>query len=338
MIDLRTDSGPPPTREMCRAVRKTSIEDGEENAEATIADVEQTVADMVGADAGLFTPTGTMANQVAVRAHTDPGQEVIVESQSHIYNREKGGLAEISNVQPRPVDGGEEAIPSPTHIHDAYFEEKVYQAETGLLALENTHNQRGGIAISPEKVEAASNAASELGIPVHLDGARIFHAAVRHDCDVKKFTKSMDSVYVDLSKHGAPAGAVLTGSTSFIEQCRRERQLLGGHMAETSLIAVPTMVALSDRSHIRTQQRLAKRLADGLQTDEGLSLQQPQTNLVFVDPHDLGYTAEEFLEVCASRGVLGKAFGERDARFCIARNIDRDMVDEAIDRIRGIIE
>ncbi|MFW6384699.1 MAG: threonine aldolase family protein [Halodesulfurarchaeum sp.] len=336
MIDLRTDSGPPPTPEMHSAVQNGSQEDGTTDGEASIEAVEQTVADMVGKAAGLFVPTGTMANQVAVRAHTEPGQEVIVERQSHIYNREQGGLAEISHVQPRPVDGGEGGIPTPEQIHDAYFSEKVYQAETGLLALENTHNQRGGIAISPERIEAAAKAANELDVPVHLDGARIVHASDYHDCAVERFTEPMDSVYVDLAKLGAPAGAVLMGSASFVEQCRRERQLLGGHMAKTSFIGAPAMVALSDLSHIRTQHELAERLADGLTGYEGLSVQEPQTNIVFVDPHELGWTATDFLEACASEGVLGKAFGNRAARFCVGRNVDRAMVDEAIDRIRRI--
>jgi threonine aldolase len=205
-VDLRSDTVTRPSETMREAAAAAEVGDDVYGEDPTVNDLEARAADLLGTADALYFPSGTMANQTAVRVHTDRGQEVVCDRWSHVYNYEVTGLAEHASVQPRPVDA-ERGIPTPEQVREAYVEPGSHHAAgTGLLVLENTHNHRGGLAIAPGAVDAAAEAAHDLGVPVHLDGARLWNAAVAHDVDPARFTREVDSVFVALSKGlGAPS-------------------------------------------------------------------------------------------------------------------------------------
>ncbi|MFB6199182.1 MAG: low specificity L-threonine aldolase, partial [Halobacteriaceae archaeon] len=210
MIDLRSDTVTLPSDRMREAAATSEVGDDVYHEDPTVNELEAKAANLVGMEDALFVPTGTMGNQVGVRTHTERGEEVIVERKSHVYKWEVGGLAQLSSLQVRTVDAGDRAVPTPNQVRSAYVQEDIHRPGTGLLCLENTHNSRGGIAISPDKIKEAADAASERSVPVHLDGARLPNAAVAKDVTMKKLAAPVDSVMFCLSKGlGAPVGSIL---------------------------------------------------------------------------------------------------------------------------------
>ncbi len=334
MIDLRSDTVTTPGDRMRTAAQEATVGDDVYQDDPTVNELEAHVAELLGFEAALFVPTGTMGNQVAVRTHTDRGREVLVERQSHVYKWELGGLAQLSEVQPRTIDGGERGVPSPAAIRSGYVEHDLHRPGTALLTLENTHNSRGGLAIAPEQIDTAAQTAHELGVPVHLDGARLFNAAVAHDVPPDRFTRHLDSAMVCLSKGlGAPVGSVLAGDESFIEAARRNRKLFGGGMRQVGLLAAPGLVALENIDRLEIDHRNAERLAEGLDALPGLSVQPPETNIVLIDTTDTEQTAAEFLAACEEVGIKGTEFGENTVRFCTHLDVERADIETTIDRI-----
>ena len=339
MIDFRSDTVTTPTDEMRSAARDAAVGDDVLGEDPTVAALEKTAADLLGMGDSLYCPSGTMANQVAARTHTERGQEVICERESHVYKWELGGLAQLSGLQTRPLDGGDRGLFSAADLRSAYVEEDDHRAGTGLVTVENTHNARGGIAITPDEVDSVAAAAQELDVPVHLDGARLFNAAVARSVPAHRFTREVDSVMVSLSKGlGAPVGSVLCGNEDFIARARRNRKLFGGGMRQAGVIAAPGLVALENRDHLMTDHVNASRLAEGLSSMEGLSVSEPETNIVLLDVSDAKTSAAAFLADCEEQGVLGIAVGNQTIRFCTHRNVDRVAVETALDRIRPLVD
>jgi len=338
MIDLRSDTVTRPDEEMRTAARDAAVGDDVYGEDPTIDELEATVADRLGFEAALFVPTGTMGNQVAVRTHTDRGQEVLLEHQSHVYKWELGGLAQLSGLQVRTLDAGERAVPTPDQIRAGYVEQDIHRAGTGVLTLENTHNSRGGIAIPPEEIDAAAKAAHERGVPVHLDGARLFNAAVAHDVPADRFTERVDSAMVCLSKGlGAPVGSVLAGDEAFVERARRNRKLFGGGMRQAGLIAAPGLLALENVDRLAEDHERAERLATALDELPGLQVPEPDTNIVLVETTDTGLTAGEFLDRCADEGVRGTEFGDWTARFCTHLDVDDEDLSRAVEVVESVL-
>jgi threonine aldolase len=272
-----------------------------------------------------------MGNQVAARVHTERGQEVLCERESHVYKWELAGLAQHAGVQPRTVDGGDRGVVTPDQVRAGYVEASDHRPGTGLLALENTHNSKGGTALAPETVAAAADAAHELGVPVHLDGARLFNAAAAHDVPAAAFAASVDSVLCCLSKGlGAPVGSMLAGPADFVESARRVRKLLGGGMRQAGLVAAPGLCALEGRDRLAADHRRADRLAAGLDRVDGLSVQEPETNIVLVETDR---PADRFLEDCESEGVLGVPFDDHLVRFVTHLDVDDGDVDRAVEAV-----
>lgn len=338
MIDLRSDTVTRPSDAMRTAAREAEVGDDVYEEDPTVAELEREAADRVGMADALFVPTGTMGNQVAVRTHTDRGQEVLVDHQSHVYKWEVGGLAQLSSLQVRTIDA-DRGIPTPEQIRAAYVEEDIHRPGTGLLTLENTHNSRGGLAIEPGAIQAAAATAHDLDIPVHLDGARVFNAAVALGVPVTDLTASVDTVMFCLSKGlGAPIGSVLAGPSAFIQRARRHRKLLGGGMRQVGIVAAPGLEALGNVDRLAEDHANARRLADGLGALPGLSVPSPETNIVLVDTTGTGETAEDFLTACEEAGVLGTAFDEHLVRFCTHLDVDEADIDTAIDHVAGTLE
>ncbi|MFW6384706.1 MAG: threonine aldolase family protein [Halodesulfurarchaeum sp.] len=339
MIDLRSDTVTRPSQEMREAAAAADVGDDVYRGDPMVNELESVAADVVGMDAALFVPSGTMGNQIAARAHTDRGQEVLVEAESHVVKWELGGLADHSNLQVRALDGGPRGIPSPDAVSAAVVEESLHRPGTGLLALENTHNSKGGVAIGPDRFAETAAAARGLGVPIHLDGARIFNAAVAHDVDVTDYTESVDSVMFCLSKGlGAPIGSMLAGSSSFVSKARRIRKLMGGGMRQVGMIAAPGLIALENRSHLEIDHENASRLAAALDDLSGLDVQEPETNIVLADTTGAGRTAAEFCEAIEAAGVQATVFGEYTVRFVTHWDVDDGDVEEAIDRVTTVLE
>jgi threonine aldolase len=328
MIDLRSDTVTRPSQEMREAARDAPVGDDVYNEDPTVNELERRVADVLGTEAALLVPSGTMGNQVAARTHTERGQEVLCERESHVYRWELGGLVQHAQLQPRTLDGGERGALSPEQVQGGYVAEDGHRPGTGLLTLENTHNARGGRALSVETIAAAARTAHELDVPVHLDGARLFNAATAHDREAAAFVEHVDSVMCCLSKGlGAPIGSVLAGSEAFIERAHRTRKLMGGGMRQAGIIAAPALAALANRDRLAEDHRRAERLAAGLDRIEGLTAHDPETNIVLVGTDR---PAEEVLANAEQEGLLGVPFDDHLVRFCTHLDVTDDDVDAAI--------
>jgi len=227
-IDLRSDTVTKPTDEMREAMARAEVGDDVYGEDPTARRLQERAAEMLGKDAALFVPSGTMGNQIAVRLHTQPGQEVIIEERSHMFNMEMAGMAVISGALAHPIRCAEgmmdwDSIEAAIRPRNSYF------AQTGLVAIENTQNHAGGTVMSFERMEKIAERAHEMALPVHLDGARIFNAAVVLKRDVAEIASLFDSVMFCLSKGlGAPVGSMIVGSREFIDRAVPVRRMLGG--------------------------------------------------------------------------------------------------------------
>ncbi|MGQ4556326.1 GntG family PLP-dependent aldolase [Halobellus sp. GM3] len=337
-IDLRSDTVTRPSDAMREAAANATVGDDVYGEDPTVNELESAAADRVGTADALYVPTGTMGNQIAARVHTDRGQEVVLDRNAHLYNWELGGLAQLSALQARPVDA-DDAVPTPEQFESAYVEESLHRPGTGLLALENTHNGRGGVAVRPESVSAVAEAAHARGVPVHLDGARLFNACVALDVDPARMVRDVDSVLFCLSKGlGAPVGSILAGDEAFVAAARRVRKLFGGGMRQAGLIAAPGLLALENVDRLAVDHENAARLAAGLGDIDGLRVPTPDTNIVQVYTDGLGVDAETFVAACEGAGVLGGVHGAFLTRFCTHLDVTREDVQTAIDRVAGAAE
>jgi len=334
-IDLRSDTVTRPSDAMREAARDAAVGDDVYREDPTVNELEARAADVLGFEAALYVPTGTMGNQVAARTHTDRGEEVLVERESHVYKWELGGLAQHAGLQARTVDGGDRGVVPPEAIHEGHVAATDHRPGTGLVCLENTHNSKGGTAIAPEHIDAAVEAAHAHDLPVHLDGARLFNAAAALDVPAAELTRPVDSAMCCLSKGlGAPIGSVLAGSEAFVEDARRVRKLFGGGMRQAGMIAAPGLVALENRERLAEDHRNAERLARGLDRLDGLAVHEPETNIVLVDTDA---PAEAFLERCESVGVLGVPFDDHQVRFCTHWDVDREAIETAVGRVSEVV-
>jgi threonine aldolase len=330
MIDLRSDTVTKPSPAMREAAADAEVGDDVYAEDPTVNELEARFADVVGTEDALFVPSGTMGNQVAARVHTERGQEALVERESHVYRWELGGFAQHSGLQLRTVDGGDRGVVTPEAVAEGYVEADGHRPGTGLVCLENTHNSKGGTAIAAERIDAACEVAHERGVPVHLDGARLFNAAAALETDAARLAREADSVMCCLSKGlGAPVGSMLAGSEEFVAEARRVRKLMGGGMRQAGVIAAPGFEALANRDRLAEDHANARRLAEGIDGLSGLRAREPETNIVLVETDG---PAAAFLERCEQEDVLGVPFGDQ-VRFCTHLDVDADDVEAAI---RGI--
>ncbi len=340
-IDLRSDTVTKPTPEMRRAMYEAEVGDDVYGEDPTVNRLEERAAELLGKEAALLVPTGTQGNQVAVLTHTRRGQEVIVEAESHVYLYEVGGIAALANCQVRPIPGVRGAM-DPAAVEAAIRAENVHFPRTGLICLENTHNRSGGCVLPPENVAAIAEVAHRHGIPVHLDGARIFNAAVALGRPAAELVAPVDSVMFCLSKGlAAPVGSLLVGSRAFIAEARRYRKLLGGGMRQAGVLAAAGLVALEmmiDR--LAEDHANARRLAEGLAEVPGLKvdLETVQTNMVMVDIVAERWTARALVEALRREGVLCNDTGPRRIRLVTHKDVTAADIELALDAIARTVK
>jgi threonine aldolase len=315
MIDLRSDTVTKPTPAMRQAMAGAEVGDDVYGEDPTVNRLQERAAEIFEKEAAIFVPTGSMGNQTAVKLHTRPGQEVIIEERGHIYNFEMATMSAFAGVLARPVksvDGSGiltwDEIAGAIHHASAY-----YVSPTGLISLENSHNLAGGSLLTRERTEDICNRAHQMNLPVHLDGARIFNAAVALNESVAKLAAPVDSVMFCLSKGlGAPVGSMLLGTRAFIDEARVIRKMLGGGMRQAGVLAAAGLIALEESPKgLAADHANAKRLAEGLAELPGVRIDPGKvaTNIVIFDVQDTGQTADAICDQMRARHVLISGFG-----------------------------
>ncbi len=339
VIDLRSDTVTEPTEAMREAMARAVVGDDVFGEDPTVRELEALAAQMVGKEAAVFVPSGTMGNLVAVLTHTQKGDAVLLEAEAHIYYYEVGSISAVAAVLPWPIAGTAGYI-APDQVRSAVRPPNVHFPPLRLLCLENTHNRAGGMPYGPEEMVAVCETAHELGLAVHLDGARIFNAAVALGVTPSALTRSVDSVMFCVSKGlSAPVGSLLVGSSEFIGRARRFRKMLGGGMRQAGVLAAAGLVALRTMvSRLAEDHRNAQRLARSIATIPGLhvDLNRVRTNMVLVGVTDAGLTASELATRLRAEGVLVSAIGPATVRMVTHRHISAAMVDRAVEVIRGV--
>jgi threonine aldolase len=337
-VDLRSDTLTTPTPAMRAAMAAAEVGDDVYEEDPTVSRLEARAAERFGKEAGLFVASGTMGNQVAVLTHTQPGQEVIADAESHVIRAEVGGIARLSLCQTLPLST-ERGLPTPAQVRAAIRVKNIHVPVTGLVTLENTHNRHGGVAFTPEEVGAVSAVAREQGVPVHLDGARIFNACVALRRDPREYGAVVDTVQFCLSKGlAAPVGSLIVGPREFVARARRVRKLLGGGMRQVGILAAAGLIALDGMvDRLAEDHRNARRLAEGL---AGLALLRVdlwrvQTNIVIFQVDRPGGAAE-LIEGCAARKVKLGAAGPTGIRCVTHKDVDGEDVERAISAIREV--
>lgn len=341
IIDFRSDTVTLPTEEMLYEMGRAPLGDDVYGDDVTVNKLEERASQIVGKEAALLVPSGTMGNLIAVMAHTTPGQEIILEESSHIYLFEVAGIARLAGVQARTIRGEAGAL-AVEEVKAAIRAENIHFPETGLICLENTHNMAGGAAIPVEKMEAVYKLAKEKNIPLHLDGARIFNAAEALKVDVKEIAENADSVMFCLSKGlCAPIGSILAGSKGFIDKSRKLRKMLGGGMRQAGIIAAAGIVALDTQARrLHQDHSNARLLAEELNQIDGVEvdLRLVQSNIINVDFYNTGKAIPELVMLMKENGILVNGRNNRLIRFVTHNGISACDIQEAVQRIKLICE
>ena len=338
-IDLRSDTVTRPTPGMRAAIQAAEVGDDVFNDDPTVNRLQERVAAVLGKEAALFVPSGTMSNQVAIRAHTQPGDELLCDVTCHIYNSEAGGVAVHSGVTCRTI-AGDCGILDVTQLEDKIRPDDEHLVRTRLVCLENTHNRGGGRVYPLEKVQAISEWARRNGLRLHLDGARLWNAVVASGIPAATWGSYFDSVSVCFSKGlGAPVGSALAGPRDFVARARRTRKLFGGGMRQVGILAAAALYALDHHiERLADDHRNAQVIARAIADTPGLRLLSPEvdTNLIWfhVDP-DLG-TAQEVAEALKQRGILALVSGSQVMRAVTHLDVSSAQAERAAETIRQV--
>jgi threonine aldolase len=337
-LDFRSDTVTWPSPEMKEASYKAVLGDDVYGDDPTVNELEAIAAEMLGKEASLFVTSGTQGNAVAILAQTNRGDEIILEERSHIYLNEVGGIAVLGSLMARTLKG-ENGWLKPEDIRGAIRAENIHLPTTTLLCIENTHNTSGGIPLTVDQMKADWDVAKEHGLKVHLDGARVFNAAVALGVDVKEISQYADSVQLCLSKGlAAPIGSMVMGSEDFIMRARKYRKMLGGGMRQAGIIAAPGIIALTKMvDRLADDHANAKLLEEGLRKINGIEIKFPvMTNMVYIDIGGLGWNGDDFRE--ASKKIGWKTRGSGTTlRLCTHYGIEREDIEAFIEGISAAV-
>ena len=340
-IDLRSDTVTKPTPAMRRAMAEAEVGDDVYSEDPTVNRLQEYAAELMGKDAALFVPTGTMGNQICVKLHTKPGTEVVLEERCHIFNYELGGSAIFSGVTFRTVKG-DNGILNWHQVRAAiHHSGPYYDSPTSLITLENSHNMAGGTLLPLANAQEICDGAHALDLPVHLDGARIFNAAIAMNCSVEEIAKPFDSVMFCLSKGlGAPVGSMIVGSKDFIREAFIWRKRLGGGMRQVGILAAAGLVALSESPEkLVVDHANAKRLAIGIAELNGVQLdpETVQTNIVIFDISKTGKSPIDVSRQLKEAGILANGINEREMRMLTHYDVTTPEIDQTIKVLAEIL-
>ena len=326
-VDLRSDTVTKPTPEMRAAMLEAAVGDDVYGEDPTVNTLQHEAAELLGFEAGLYVPSGTMANQIAIAAHTGRGMEVICTEGAHIYEYELGMMATFSGVVPRFVRAPL-GVPDPEDIRKA-VRHSIHQSPTGLIALENTHNVAGGTVVNLETMAAIRAVADAEGLPFHLDGARAFNAATALNVQIREISQHFHSVSICLSKGlGAPVGSVLLGSRSLIETAHRYRKMMGGGMRQAGTIAAGGLYALREGpKRLANDHARARKLAlDLVEAGFEIDLATVQTNMIYATVPNAAARAAAWAE----KGVLAGALYADKVRFVTHFQVTDEDIEYAL--------
>jgi len=339
-IDLRSDTVTRPTPAMRRAMFEAEVGDDVYGEDPTVNRLQSRAAELFEKEAALFVPTGSMGNVVAIKVWTQPGQEVVCDERAHINQYELSSMSVIAGCLPRTTTAPD-GILTWDLIEPLLHLRTPHKADTGLISLENTHNVAGGTVYPPEVADDICDRAHRVGLRVHLDGARIFNAAVATRQSVAQLTRKFDSVMFCLSKAlGAPVGSMLVGSREFVEKAHYYRKLLGGGMRQVGVLAAAGLVALEETPALLPRDHEnARRLAKGLAKMKGIAIDPKKvvTNIVVFDVKRTDRTAAELCAELAKRRVLAGPFGPYTIRMVTHYDVDRAAIDSALSALRSIL-
>lgn len=343
LIDLRSDTVTKPTPEMREAMATAEVGDDVYRDDPTLNHLEARAAEMLNKEASIFVPSGTMGNLLALLVHCQRGDEIIVGDKSHIFLNEAGGASALGGIHPRNIPNQPDGT-LPLDVIQASIRDAtdVHQPATRLICIENTQNICGGIPITPEYTQQVSDLARKNGLAFHIDGARIFNAAVAQNVPVTALTDPADSVMFCLSKGlGSPVGSMLVGSAKFIARARHYRKMLGGGMRQAGVLAAAGLISLETMSkrlgddHVR-----AKKMADGLKTIKGIVLDEntPYTNMIFFNLADhIPLNEKDVVEQMAKLGVITDWAYTRRFRLVTHYWIDDHAVEKTVQAFRQVL-
>jgi len=338
IVDLRSDTVTRPTPGMREAIVRAEVGDDVLGDDPTVRRLEERIAEILGKEAALFFPSGTMANQTAIAVLTRPATEVVAEATAHVLDWEDAAAAQWAGVQIRPVPTTD-GILTPDAVEAAIRRPARFSIRTSLICLENTHNAAGGRVMSIETMRAIRDVASRHGIPVHLDGARLWNASAATGIPEAEFAEQADTVMVTLSKGlGCPVGSLLAGPAPLIEEAWRLRRRHGGGMRQAGILAAAGIYALDHhRERLALDHERARRLAERIAEMPGIQVVSPDTNIVMVDILREDLDADQVARRLAANGVLTTPFAERRLRAVTHLDIDDDAIDRAADAFEAAL-
>jgi len=338
LIDLRSDTVTKPSKQMLEAMMSAPVGDDVFNEDPTVNELENYCATLFGKEAALFCPSGTMTNQIAIKAHTQPGDELICDVNSHIYNYEGGGISFNSGVQARLITGNEGRLS--VDLIDQYINGDFdWLTKTSLVSLENTVNRAGGSYYTLEQVKPIAEFCKNKKLNLHLDGARLFNALAETKESTLDVGKQFDSISVCLSKGlGAPVGSLLLGNKDFIKKARRIRKVFGGGMRQAGFLAAAGLFALENNvSRLKEDHAKAKLIETELKKMSYVESVLPvYTNIIIFNLKKDKYTGEQFEKTLASKNIKLAAFGKQTIRFVTHLDFTDEMLKTVIEELKAL--
>jgi threonine aldolase len=339
-IDLRSDTVTRPTPQMRRAMAEAEVGDDVWGDDPTVIELERELAALLGKEAALYVPSGTMGNQIAIRVQTRPGDEILLHQLAHVALHESGASAVLSAVQTRMVPG-ERGMPGPAELERWMRDPAdIHQARQSLVCIENTVGEQGGLVYPQERIDALAAFARDRGMRLHMDGARLWNAAVAGEGDPARIVRDVDSVSICFSKGlGAPVGSAVAGSAELVESARRSRKLLGGGMRQAGIIAAGALYAIRNNvGRLADDHANARLLAEGLSEGSRMRCHPNlvETNIVFGAVEE-SIAAADLVEEMAGAGVLCSVIDDRTVRFVTHLDVDEGAILAAVERLRPML-
>jgi threonine aldolase len=341
MIDLRSDTVTQPTPEMREVMFNTEVGDDVFGEDPTINALQKKITQLTGKEAALFVASGTMGNQVSINTHTQPGDEIIVENNSHIFNYECGSPALLSGVQVMPLPGFRGSF-TVEQVEEVIRPDNVHHPKTALICIENTHNRAGGTIFPYENIKQVSAFACEHNLKMHLDGARLWNASIATGIPISDYAQYFDSVSLCFSKGlGAPVGSIIAGSQEFIDRARYYRKAYGGGMRQAGILAAAAIYAVNNHfERLAEDHRRAKMLAEFIETLSEVEFdpETVQTNIIIFDIRKTGIDGQKFVDLLAQESVKMISFARTKIRAVTNLNISDLDIEQSIAALKKVFD